>query len=275
MISSQLSATQTYTSDETTINGIAVDVPAKNYAWVDFAAVGKKVTGTWTFNTDNQPWTADATVTVPVVNSTAGSTMYIARTSTGTPGSDTGTTAADVAPQVLARTESADLEVPAGATATVDNDTVRLTDGSGRNIATVRPGIVREPNGATHKVALTLAGKRLTQTIEGVAGDTVTGTVTPPTISVRDGLPTAPAAKTAASMSPTGLIDKPKTEDEWNKCMLKHLGSSIYLGTVVGTATGAMAGGVGAVPGLAIGMMTGTVKGLGEAILLCGTGPKS
>ncbi|MFF4739908.1 RICIN domain-containing protein [Streptomyces sp. NPDC001262] len=79
MIGSQLTSTTVYTSDETTINGIAVDVPSKNYAWVDFAAVGKKVTGTWTFDTDNQPWTVDATVTVPVVNSTAGSTMYVAR----------------------------------------------------------------------------------------------------------------------------------------------------------------------------------------------------
>lgn len=281
MISSQLSATQTYTSDETTINGIAVDVPAKNYAWVDFAAVGKKVTGTWTFDTDNQPWTTDATVTVPVVNSSAGSTMYIARTSTGGPGSGAATTGADVQPQVLATSESADLEIPDGATATVENDTVKLTDGSGKNIATVRPGIVREPNGATHKVSLALAGKRLTQTIEGVGGDTVTGFVTPPTISVRDGVPAAAAAPSkaaagpgTAAMSPAGLFDKPKTEDEWNKCMLKHLGSSIYINTVVGTATGAMAGGVGAVPGLAIGMMTGTVKGLGEAIFFCGTGPK-
>ncbi|WP_424887030.1 RICIN domain-containing protein [Streptomyces sp. XH2] len=279
MISSQLSSTQTYTSDETTINGIAVDVPSKNYAWVDFAAVGKKVTGTWTFDTDNQPWTTDATVTVPVVNSAAGSTMYIARTSAGTPGSDTSNTKADVKPQVLAKTESADLDVPDGVTATAENNTVKLTDGAGKNIATVRPGIVQEPNGATHKVSLALDGKKLTQTIEGVPGDTVTGFVTPPTIAVRDGVPAAALAKTAgklntAKMSPTGLFEKPKTEDEWNKCMLKHLGSSIYLGTVVGTATGAMAGGVGAVPGLAIGMMTGTVKGLGEAILLCGTGPK-
>ncbi|MGW0364412.1 RICIN domain-containing protein [Streptomyces sp. NPDC002990] len=279
MISSQLATTQTYTSDETTINGIAVDVPSKNYAWVDFAAVGKKVTGTWTFDTDNQPWTTDATVTVPVVNSTAGSTMYIARTSASTPGSDTSNTNADVKPQVLAKTESADLDVPEGATATVEDNTVKLTDGSGKNIATVRPGIVQEPNGATHKVSLALDGKKLTQTIEGVTGDTVTGTVTPPTISVRDGVPAAALAQTAgklntAQMSAMGLFDKPKTEAEWNKCMLKHLGSSIYVGTVVGTATGAMAGGAGAVPGLAIGMMTGTVKGLGQAIFFCGTGPK-
>ncbi|MFF4298511.1 RICIN domain-containing protein [Streptomyces vinaceus] len=98
MISSQLSVTQTYSSDETTVNGITVDVPAKNYAWVDFAAVGKKVTGTWTFDTDNQPWTTDATVTVPVVNSTAGSTMYIARTSASTPDSGTSDTGASAKP---------------------------------------------------------------------------------------------------------------------------------------------------------------------------------
>ncbi|MFD7031958.1 RICIN domain-containing protein [Streptomyces sp. NPDC059917] len=280
MISSQLSATQTYSSDETTINGIAVDVPAKNYAWVDFAAVGKKVTGTWTFDTDNQPWTTDATVTVPVVNATAGSTMYIARTSTATPGSDTGNTRTDVKAQVLATTESADLEIPEGATATVENDTVRLTDATGKNIATVRPGVVQEPNGATHAVGLTLDGKKLTQTIRGVTGDTVTGAVTPPTLSVRDGVRVGGAAlkdaggSGTAAMAPAGLLDKPRTEAEWNKCMLEHLGSSIYINTVVGTATGAMVGGGGAVPGLAIGLMTGTVKGLGQAIFFCGTGPK-
>ncbi|WP_269857219.1 RICIN domain-containing protein [Streptomyces sp. RPT161] len=80
MISSQLQSTTVYQSDDTTINGVMVTVPPKQYGWVDFATVAKKVTGTWTFDLGNFPWKADGTVTVPVVNSPAGSTMYIAHT---------------------------------------------------------------------------------------------------------------------------------------------------------------------------------------------------
>ncbi|MEV4925101.1 RICIN domain-containing protein [Streptomyces roseoverticillatus] len=52
MVSAQLGAMVTYQSDETEINGVVVTVPPKQYGWGDFAAVAKKVTGTWTFAAD-------------------------------------------------------------------------------------------------------------------------------------------------------------------------------------------------------------------------------
>ncbi|WP_236573090.1 hypothetical protein [Streptomyces sp. GS7] len=65
-------------------------VPPKNHGWVDFAAVGKKVTGTRTFDNNRFPWTAEATATatapVPVGDSPAGSTTYLALTGTTPPG---------------------------------------------------------------------------------------------------------------------------------------------------------------------------------------------
>ncbi|MFF7727125.1 RICIN domain-containing protein [Streptomyces sp. NPDC008001] len=212
MISSQLTATTVYTSDETTINGIAVDVPSKNYAWVDFAAVGKKVTGTWTFDTDNQPWTADATVTVPVINSAAGSTMYVAHTSTDPSGSSGSTTSPDVKPQTFATTTTKTFSLPAGSKVTSSDGTVTATDTDG-TVATILPTTMKDTNGATHKVGLTVSGNTVTQTIEGVTGDTVTGTMSPPVFSVRAGA-AAPAAtkkslmKTAAMMQPAASGDK-------------------------------------------------------------------
>lgn len=212
MISSQLTATTVYTSDETTINGIAVDVPSKSYAWVDFAAVGKKVTGTWTFDTDNQPWTMDATVTVPVVNSTAGSTMYVARTSTDPSGSSGSTTSPDVKPQTFATTTTKTFSLPAGSQVTSSNGTVTATDTDG-TVATILPTTLKDTNGTTHKVGLTVSGNTVTQTIEGITGDTITGTMSPPVFSVRAAA-AAPAAakktlmKTAAMMRPTAAGDK-------------------------------------------------------------------
>ncbi|MGW1198456.1 RICIN domain-containing protein [Streptomyces sp. NPDC002536] len=212
MISSQLTATTVYTSDETTINGIAVEVPPKNYAWVDFAAVGKKVTGTWTFNTDNQPWTMDATVTVPVVNSTAGSTMYVARTSTDPSGSSGSTTSPDVKPQTFATTTTKTFILPAGSRVTSSNGTVTATDTDG-TVATILPTTLKDTDGTTHKVGLTVSGNTVTQTIEGATGDTITGTMSPPVFSVKAAA-AAPAAtrktlmKTAAMMRPAAAGDK-------------------------------------------------------------------
>lgn len=211
MISNQLTTTTVYTSDETTINGIAVDVPSKNYAWVDFAAVGKKVTGTWTFNTDNQPWTTDATVTVPVINSAAGSTMYIAHTSTDPSGSSGSTTSPDVKPQTFATTTTKTFSLPAGSQVTSSNGTVTATDTDG-TVATILPTTLTDTNGTTHKVGLTVSGNTVTQTVEGVTGDTITGTVSPPVFSVKAAA--APAAakktmmKTAAMMRPAASSDK-------------------------------------------------------------------
>ncbi|MFJ9847486.1 hypothetical protein ACIRYZ_45125 [Kitasatospora sp. NPDC101155] len=258
MISSQLTATTVYTSDETTINGIAVDVPSKNYAWVDFAAVGKKVTGTWTFDTDNQPWTTDATVTVPVINSAAGSTMYIARTSTDAPGSSSGATSPDVKPQTFAKTTTKALDLPKDASMTAANNTATITADGGTIVATVTPGTFTDTDGTVHKVALTVSGNTVTQTIEGVTGDTVTGTMSPPVYSVKDtGAASAAAAKQTAKMSAFAM-ERPALSDDKKKrlqCIGDKMGEGATFG-LLGAALGqpeAVIGGVfgGLIIGLA------------------------
>ncbi|MCQ8771128.1 RICIN domain-containing protein [Streptomyces telluris] len=263
MIANQLTATQTYQSDETTVNGIAIDVPSKHYGWVDFAAVGKKVTGTWTFNTDNQPWTTDATVTVPVINSAVGSTMYVARTSTDAPGS--GTSSTDVKPAALAKTAKATMDVPAGGKLTAHNGSVQVSDAGGSTIATVQPGTVTDTNGTTHKVSLSVDGNTVTQTVEGVTGDTITGTITPPTYSLGGGT-SAAAEKAVKSMTSAKSFlaapaSAPKNSDEHDKCMAKKIGTSI----VVSGAMGALAG----PEGVAIGMLRGAFTGIAKGVIEC------
>lgn len=263
MISNQLTATQTYTSDESTVNGIAVDVPSKNYAWVDFAAVGKKVTGTWTFNTDNQPWTTDATVTVPVINSAAGSTMYVAHTSENPPGS--GTTSTDVKPTAIAKTASAVMDVPKGGKLTAVKGGVKVSDADGTTIATVRPGTVTDTSGATHKADLAVNGTTVTQTIEGVTGDTVTGTISPPTFSLGDGTPVGSAAakKSVRMTKATAFKAAPasRNSDAYDKCMAAKIGTSIVSSGVMGL--------LGGPPGVAIGMMTGAFSGIVVGAATC------
>ncbi|GGU86889.1 hypothetical protein GCM10010211_61190 [Streptomyces albospinus] len=262
MITSQLTATQTYTSDETTVNGISIDVPSKNYGWVDFAAVGKKVTGTWTFDTSNQPWTADATVTVPVINSTAGSTMYVAHTGADAPGS--GASSADVKPATLAKTATGTMEVPAGAKLTAYKGGVQVSDANGSTIATVQPGTVTDTHGTTHKVDLAVDGNTVTQTIEGVTGDTVTGTITPPTYSLGSGTPAAAKMTAKVLTAARSFMAAPasKSSDEHDKCMAKKIGTSIVVGGAWGTLTGGP-------EGLAIGMLTGAFKGIAKGVIEC------
>jgi hypothetical protein len=261
MISSQLSATQTYQSDEATVNGIAIDVPSKNYGWVDFAAVGKKVTGTWTFNTDNQPWTADATVTVPVVNSAAGSTMYIARTSTDAPGSSTG--GVDAKPAAIARTASGTVDVPEGAKLAAYKGGVQVNAADGTTIATVQPGTVTDINGTTHKINLAVDGNTVTQTVEGVTGDTVTGTITPPTYSLGSST-SATAEKTVRTMAAANSFmaaPASKNSDEHDKCMAKKIGTNIVIGGVKGVLAGP--------EGVATGMLFGAFKGIAKGVIEC------
>ncbi|MEV8475832.1 hypothetical protein [Streptomyces sp. NPDC051173] len=237
-------------------------VPPKNYGWVDFAAVGKKVTGTWTFDTDNQPWTTDATVTVPVINSAAGSTMYIARTSTDAPGS--GTSSADIKPAALARTATDTIDVPAGGKLTADKGGVQVSDANGSTIATVHPGTVTDTNGTTHKVDLAVDGNTVTQTIEGVTGDTITGTITPPAFSLGSGA-AAPAAKAVKMMTAAKcFMAAPAADnnDEHDKCMAKKIGAGIVKGGLWGTLRGGP-------EGAAIGMLTGTFKGIATGVIEC------
>ncbi|MFI1798828.1 RICIN domain-containing protein [Streptomyces sp. NPDC020379] len=259
MISSQLSSTQTYTSDETTVNGIAIDVPSKNYGWVDFAAVGKKVTGTWTFDTDNQPWTADATVTVPVINSAAGSTMYVARTSTDAPGSGSG--GADVKPAAIAKTASGTADLPAGAKLAAFKGGVQVNAADGSTIATVHPGTVTDTGGTTHKVDLSVSGNTVTQTIEGVTGDTITGTISPPTYSLGSDTPAAKEAVKMMTAANSFMAAAASSSDEHDKCMAKKIGKDI----VIGGLKGALAG----PEGVATGMLFGAFKGIATGVIEC------
>ncbi|MBF6049782.1 hypothetical protein GO001_32145 [Streptomyces sp. NRRL B-1677] len=267
MISSQLTATQTYTSDETTVNGIAIDVPAKSYGWVDFAAVGKKVTGTWTFDTDNQPWTTDATVTVPVINSAAGSTMYVARTSTTAPGTGTGTGSPDVKPAALAATTTNTVDMPKGTHLTAYKGGVRAIDDSdGSTIATILPGTVKATDGTTHKINTSVDGNKVTQIIDGVTGSTIEGTVTPPVFSVGTADPapvgtvaakTALAKKTVLAMrTASDGKDEDKDKDKKLNCIRDKMVAGIiggFVGTIEAGGAGAMPGALG---GLAIGIAT-------------------
>ncbi|MFI9064250.1 hypothetical protein ACIGQE_20620 [Streptomyces sp. NPDC053429] len=272
IISNQLTATQTYTSDESTINGIAVEVPSKNYAWVDFAAVGKKVTGTWTFDTDNQPWTIDATVTVPVINSAAGSTMYVAHTGATPPGSDSASP--DVKPTALAKTASGTVDLPAGAELAAVQGGIQVSDANGAVIATVQPGTVTDTSGSAHKVALAVNGATVTQTIEGVTGETVTGTISPPTFSLGTTGASPATAKKAAEMMTTHMMTTDTmttatfnasptaaSSDAHDKCMAKEIGSGIVSG-----ALGGLVGGPQAAAG---GMLLGAVTGIAKGIVNC------
>ncbi|MCD9141388.1 RICIN domain-containing protein [Streptomyces albireticuli] len=285
MISAQLTAGVTYTSDSTTINGVVVTVPAKNYGWVDFAAVGKKVTGTWTFNTDNQPWTTDATVTVPVVNSAAGSTMYVARTSTDAPGSNT-TPAQKPAVQTFATTASAKLDLPAGTHLKTTENGAEIADAAGNPVMRMQPGTVTDTQGVKHAYKLAVDGNTLTQTIEGAPGATIEGTETPSAITVGPGtfpgktpqrasLATAKTLRTQAKddlgdacaraqghtcsdAEKKAYEDKLKKAGAWDKCVAQWT-----VGTAItGLAAGALGGGVGAVPGAIIGMIGGAGAGM-------------
>ncbi|MER6046400.1 hypothetical protein ABT168_02765 [Streptomyces sp. NPDC001793] len=297
MISSQLGSTVAYQSDESQINGVAVTVPPKNYGWVDFAAVGKKVTGTWTFDKNRFPWTTDATVTVPVVDSSAGSTMYVAHASPNPPGT-TNVTSADAPALTFATKASFTPDLPDGTIASQDGpNKVKLTDtATGTKIGTIKPSTVVDTEGTTHPVGLTVSGNVITQTIENAPGDTIEGSMTMPSVTYRT--TTTPAVKTAgvkpaafttmsaqATMRPAfwPIPDRehPKNSDEWNKCMAKELGESMVkgaaraalLGALRGGQLGAAAGPEGAAAGAALGMLSGTVTGLGKAYYVCGTDP--
>ncbi|GAA2793121.1 hypothetical protein GCM10010441_17960 [Kitasatospora paracochleata] len=260
MVSTQLQATTTYESDQSTINGIAVTVPAKNYGWVDFAAVGKKVTGTWTFDTDNQPWTTDATVTVPVINSSAGSTMYIAHTSPNQPGvtppADTGSTGgtSGSAPTALATTVTKTLDLPAGIHLAAYGSGVKFTDDQGHALATVMAGEVKDKDGRSHDVRVSVSGNTVTQTIADAPGATIEGTMTPPVSSLAD---------EATSPAPASTMALFKANDDklndWTRCMRKNM--------ITGMLGGLIGGPEGAMPG----MLVGTVGGFMD----CGMKPKS
>ncbi|MFF8268349.1 RICIN domain-containing protein [Streptomyces sp. NPDC016562] len=291
MVSAQLTAGVTYTSDSTTVNGVIVTVPAKNYGWVDFAAVAKKVTGTWTFNTDNQPWTTEATVTVPVVNSTAGSTMYVAHTGLTAPVGDTSPAQA-LPTQTFATTTRTKLDLPAGTRLTSTADGADLSDGQGNSIMRMRPGTVTDTKGVTRAYKLTIQGDTLTQTIEGAPGETVEGTEYPSSVTVGPGSVPDQSLKAGArtaqktlrltqAMDAMDAMDdvgdacaraeghrcsdaekkayeeKLKKAAEWDACVGK-----MALGTAIVGALGGGLTGVGAIPGGVLGMLGGATAGM-------------
>ncbi|GAA4076734.1 hypothetical protein GCM10022284_10780 [Streptomyces hundungensis] len=291
MISAQLTATTTYQSDSTTVNGVVVTVPSKNYGWVDFAAVGKKVTGTWTFDTDHQPWTTDSTVTVPVVDSTAGSTMYVAHASPDMPTSGTSPAQGAAVQTFAATSTSAKLDLPAGTRLAPTASGAQIVDTQGTPIMRMQPGSVTDTKGVKHAFKLTVDGNTLTQSLEAATGTTIEGTENPSSVTFGPGtfpgsaLLKASAARTKSlkaqppRMSPMDNVgdacaryqghtcsdaekkayeDKLKKDGDWDKCVAQWA-----VGTAItGAFAGAFAGGVGALPGGLIGWAGGATAGM-------------
>jgi hypothetical protein len=74
--------TFTFNVSQTLGNTVSVPVPAGQYGWVELAELAVQVTGTWTFDIGGFPWTANDTVTVPLMtDSTGGASIYTANTS--------------------------------------------------------------------------------------------------------------------------------------------------------------------------------------------------
>ncbi|MBV7672473.1 hypothetical protein STHAL_23785 [Streptomyces halstedii] len=291
MISAQLTATTTYQSDSSTINGVVVTVPTKNYGWVDFAAVGKKVTGTWTFDTDHQPWTTDATVTVPVVDSPAGSTMYVAHTSPDMPTSGTSPAQKPAVQTFAATSTSAKLDLPPGTHLAPTANGAEIADAQGTPIMRMQPGSVTDTKGVKHAFKLTVEGNTLTQTLEAATGTTIEGIENPSSVTFGPGTfpGSAPLKASAAKtkslkvqplrMSPMDDVgdacaryhghtcsdaekkayeDKLKKDGDWDKCVAQWA-----VGTAItGAFAGAFAGGVGALPGGLIGWAGGATAGM-------------
>ncbi|MFG2698583.1 ricin-type beta-trefoil lectin domain protein [Kitasatospora sp. NPDC048407] len=62
-------------------NKLTVSVPPRQYGWVALSELATKATGTWTFDTQGFPWTADDTITVPLkYDANGGASIYSART---------------------------------------------------------------------------------------------------------------------------------------------------------------------------------------------------
>ncbi|MEG3629109.1 RICIN domain-containing protein [Streptomyces poriticola] len=260
MISSQLQSTITYQSDETEINGLLVTVPPKNYGWVDFAAVAKKVTGTWTFDLGGFPWKSEGTITVPVVDSPAGSTMYIAHTGPTPPGATPPASDPEAETSTFAATASHTFAPPAGTRLAAHGGGVKFTDDEGRTLATILPGVVEDTDGTAHRISVSVSGNEITQTIEGVpAGGTVEGTMTPPVISL------AADAPAALSASPIALFSADDKKGEWGRCMNKNMVKGMLGGAIMGIP-GAGAGVVG-------GAFLGTVVGAVNGFVDCGAKP--
>ncbi len=269
MISSQLTSTTTYQVDEAEINGVLVTVPPKNYGWVDFAAIAKEVTGAWTFDKGGFPWTTEGTVTVPVVNSPAGSTMYIAHTGTTPPGSDPADTEAQ--PQTYEKAATTTLRIPDGYRAAAENDKLLVVDADGVTHATIMPGIMQDATGKTQPVHLRVEGTTLTQTI-GDGNGTITGTMTAPSFSVGKKTSSTAAMSLAgveeASFAPAdlGRTAEGPEHKAWHDCMRKEMSKAVVGGAVGGVFAGGPAG-------AAAGLLGGAFSGYFIGKIQCGPEP--
>lgn len=82
-VTGTLTGTNTITLNisQTLGNTVTIPVPAADYGWIELSELAEQVTGMWTFDVGGFPWTANDTVTVPVVtDSTGGASVYIAKT---------------------------------------------------------------------------------------------------------------------------------------------------------------------------------------------------
>ncbi|MGW8992787.1 RICIN domain-containing protein [Streptomyces zhihengii] len=284
MVSAQLSGTVTYQSNESEINGVVVVVPPQQYGWVDFAAVAKQVTGIWTFDKGGFPWTTEGEVTVPVVDSPVGSTMYIAHTGSTPPGS-TPPPAGEPVIQTLATSATSTIDLPSGTRLAAHGEGARITDAVGRAILTVRPGAVVGTDGTRHSYRISVNGNKVTQTIEGASGDTVEGTETLPVVTLGPAsFPSAQPLRLAAAPFaalrdyPVEVCDKnddgrcdeeekrqyeeevQKRDAAWNKCVAQWTVGTAITGTVAGAVLG---------PGAVVGGLAGFLGGAGAGAVVC------
>lgn len=287
MITAQLSGTVTYQSDESEINGMVAVVPPQQYGWVDFAAVAKDVTGTWTFDRGGFPWTTEGTVTVPVVDTPVGSTMYVAHTGPNPPGATPPEDDGEPAVQTFATSATGTLDLPPGTQVAAHENGIEITDSDGRRILTMQPGKLTDTAGVTHEYDFSVNGNTVTQTIEGATGDTIVGTESMPIVTVGPGVLPSSALKTGArSKAPAVVLnddypisacdengdgrcdeaERKKYEEEleaaeeWTECVGK---AAIATG-VAGAFAGAFGG-----PGAIVGGLAGWAGGAAGGMIVC------
>ncbi|MGW6917996.1 hypothetical protein ACWGB8_29905 [Kitasatospora sp. NPDC054939] len=70
-----------WTGSESVANQTKFVVPPGNYGWVTLSKISRKVTGTWTFDLNGSPWTANDTISVPLESSDGARTVYTAHAS--------------------------------------------------------------------------------------------------------------------------------------------------------------------------------------------------
>ncbi|KAF4408332.1 MULTISPECIES: RICIN domain-containing protein [Streptomyces] len=72
----------TYDLSQELGNSLEITVPSRHYGWVALSELATTVTGEWTFDANGHPWTAEDSVTVPLMSDDQGRTsVYLAQTS--------------------------------------------------------------------------------------------------------------------------------------------------------------------------------------------------